>query len=101
MTESETEEDGCDGGSGDEEQSEEGDDEVEVVKGSGSRTSAKPILCLLERNEEDTRWTRVDATKPGSVKNKLTVEDMARVCKHKELLWKEVVKHEQTSLVDR
>jgi hypothetical protein len=54
--------DGCDGGSGDEEQSEEGDDEVEVVKDSGSLTST----------------------------NKLTVEDMVRVCKHKELLWKEV-----------
>jgi hypothetical protein len=44
MTESETEEDGCDGGSGDEE---EGDDEVEVVKGSGSHVSVKPILLLL------------------------------------------------------
>ena len=47
MTQSETEEDGCDGESGDEEQSEEGHDEVEVVKGSGSRASATPILRTL------------------------------------------------------
>jgi hypothetical protein len=66
MTQSEAEEDGCDGESGDEEQSEEGDDEVEVVKGSGSRTSVTPILRLPERNEEDTRWTRADDTKPAS-----------------------------------
>jgi hypothetical protein len=32
MTQSEAEEDGCDGESGDEEQSEEGHDQVEVVK---------------------------------------------------------------------
>jgi hypothetical protein len=101
MTQSEAEEDGCDGESGDEEQSEEGHDEVEVVKGSGSRASATPILRLPERNEEDTRWTRADGTKPASAKNKLTVEDMARVCKRKELLWKEVAKNEQDSLVDR
>jgi hypothetical protein len=100
MTQSEAEEDGCDGESGDEEQSEEGHDEVEVVKGSGSRSSDTPILRLPERNEEDTRWTRAHGTKPDSVKNKLTVEDMARVCKHKELLWKEVAKNEQSSLVD-
>jgi hypothetical protein len=54
MTESE---DGWEGGSGDEEQSEEGDDEVQVVEKSG-----------------------------------LTVEDMSRTRKRKELLWKEVVK---------
>jgi hypothetical protein len=101
MTQSEAEEDGSDGESGDEEQSEEGHDEVEVVKGSGSRASATPILRLPERNEEDTRWTRADGTKPASAKNKLTVEDMARVCKRKELLWKEVAKNEQDSLVDR
>ncbi len=100
MTQSETEEDGCDGESGDEEQSEEGHDEVEVVKGSGSRASDRPILCLPERNEEDTRWTRDDGTKPVSTKNKLTVEDMARVYKRKDLLWKEVVKNEKDSLVD-
>jgi hypothetical protein len=73
MTQSETEEDGCDGESGDEEQSEEGHDEVEVVKGSGSHASATPILRLPERNEEDTRWTSADCTKPASAENKLTV----------------------------
>jgi hypothetical protein len=76
MTQSQVEEDGCDGESGDEEQSEEGHDEVEVVKGSGSHASDTPILRLSERNEEDTRWTRADGTKPDSAKNKLTVEDM-------------------------
>jgi hypothetical protein len=55
MTQSEAEEDGCDG---------------------ESRASVTPILRLPERNEEDTRWTRADVTKPVSVKNKLTVEDM-------------------------
>jgi hypothetical protein len=101
MTQSEAEEDGCDGESGHEEQSEECHDEVEVVKGSGSRTSTTPILRLPERNEEDTCWTRSDVTKPDSAKNKLTVEDMTRVCKRKDLLWKEVTKNEQASLVDR
>jgi hypothetical protein len=46
MTQSETEEDGCDGESGDEEQSEEGDNEVEVVKSSGSLVSVTPIFRL-------------------------------------------------------
>jgi hypothetical protein len=89
MTESE---DGWEGGSGDEEQSEEGEDEVQLVQDSGSCASATPILCLSERNEEDTVWTRTDDSKPVSRKNKLTVEDMARVHKRKEPLWKEVVK---------
>jgi hypothetical protein len=41
-------------GSRDEEQNTEGDDDVEEVGTSGSRASAKPILRLPERNEEDT-----------------------------------------------
>ncbi len=40
--------------SGDEGQSEECSDDVVVVEASGSRTSAKPILRLLDRSEEDT-----------------------------------------------
>ncbi len=59
-------------GSGDEGQSEEGEDEVEVVQESGSRDSAKTILRLPERNEEDTDWTHPDGSKPASGKNKLT-----------------------------
>jgi hypothetical protein len=58
MTQSETKEDGCDGESGDEEQSEEGDDEVEVVKGSGSRTVSHPF-CVCPRG---TRRTLVGHT---------------------------------------
>ncbi len=54
MTDSEVEEDGWEEGSRDEEQNTEGDDDVEEVESSGSRVSAKPILRLHERNEEDT-----------------------------------------------
>ena len=54
MTDSETEEEGWDGGSGDEGQSEECSDDVVVVEESGVSTSAKAILRLLDRSEEDT-----------------------------------------------
>ena len=74
MTDSETVDDGWEQGSRDEEQSEEGDDDVLEVEASGSRASAKPILRLPERNDEDTVWTRADGTKPASGQNKLTVE---------------------------
>ena len=73
---------------------------MEEVEASGSRTSAKPILRLPKRNEEDTTWTRADGTKPVSVRNNLTYEDMGRVRKRKQLMWTEVVKNEQASLVD-
>ena len=88
-------------GSGDEEEREEGDDDLIEVHPSGSRDSVKPILCLPERNEEDTDWTRADGTKPASVKNKLKSEDMATVRKHKNLMWTEVAKNDQDSLLDR
>ncbi len=97
MTDSDPEEDGWEEGSRDEEQNSEGDDDVEEVEASGSRASAKPILSLTERNEEDTGWTR-DGTKTSSGRNKLTSEDMTRVRKHKELMRTEVTKNE---LVDR
>ncbi len=64
MTDYEPEEDGWEEGSRDEQQNSEGDDDVEEVEASGSRASAKPILRLPERNDEDTAWTRSDATKP-------------------------------------
>jgi hypothetical protein len=35
------------------------------VEASGSRASAKPILRLPDRNDEDTVWTRADGTKPA------------------------------------
>jgi hypothetical protein len=61
----------------------------------------KPILRLPERNEEDTAWTRADGTKPASAKNKLKSEDMATIRKRKNLMWTEVAKNDQDSLVDR
>ena len=54
MTESEVEEEGWDGGSGDEGQSKECHKEVMVVETSEPNVSVKPILCLPERNKEDT-----------------------------------------------
>jgi len=51
-----------DWGSADEEEREEGDDDVVEGEPLGSRDSAKPILRLPERNEEDTAWTRADGT---------------------------------------
>jgi hypothetical protein len=50
---------------------------------------------------EDTPWTRADGTKAASGKHKLTSEDMATVRKRKDLMWTEVDKNDQDSLVDR
>jgi hypothetical protein len=88
------EEDGWEEGSRDDQQNPEGDDDVEEVEASGSRASSKPILRLPERNDEDTDWTRTDGTKPASGKNKMPVEDMVRVRKHKELMRAEVDKND-------
>jgi hypothetical protein len=88
-------------GSGDEEEREEGDDDLMEVEPSESRDSVKPILRWPERNEEDTAWTRADGTKPASAKNKLKSEDMATIRKRKNLMWAEVAKNDQDSLVDR
>ena len=98
MTDSEPDEDGSAEVSCEEQLHSEGDDDVVEEQDSGSRTSAKPILRLPERNEDDTAWTRADGTKPSSGKNKLTVEDMGRVRKRKELMRAEVTKNE---VVDR
>ncbi len=87
-------------GSGDEEEIEEGDDDLMEVQPSGSRDSVKPILRLPERNEEDTAWTRDDGTKAASGKNKLKSEDMTTIRKRKGLMWTEVAKNDQDSLVD-
>ena len=88
-------------GSGDEEEREEGDDDLMEVEPSESRDSVKPILRLPERNEEDTAWTRDHGTKAASAKNKLKSEDMATIRKRKDLMWTEVTKNDQDSLVDR
>ena len=66
--------------------------EVLVVEASGSRDSAKPILRLPERNDEDTAWTCADGSRPASGRNKVKSEDITRVRKRKELLSKEVAK---------
>jgi len=88
-------------GSDDEEEREQGDDDSVEEEPSGSSDSVKPILCLPERNEEDTSWTHSDGTKPASAKNKLKTEDMGTVRKRKDLMWTEAAKNDQDSLVDR
>ena len=93
MCESEDEEEGCDGWCGDEEQSEECL-EVLVVEVSGSRASTKPILCLSERNDDDTDWTCSDGRRTDCGRNKVKTEDITSVRKRKEMLSKEVVKCE-------
>ena len=101
MADSASEDDGSEEGSRHEEESEEGHDDVLEVEASGSRASAKPIVCLPESNDEDTTWTRADGTKPATTKNKFKSEDMARVQQLKELMWADVSKNDPTSLVDR
>ena len=56
MTDSEADEDGSAEVSCEEQHNSEGADDVEEVQASGSRVSAKPILRLAERNDDDTVW---------------------------------------------
>jgi hypothetical protein len=63
MADSDPDEDGWEEVSCEEQQNSEGDDDVEEVEASGSRASAKPILRLTERKDEDTAWTRTVGTK--------------------------------------
>ena len=65
MADSDPVEEGSAEESCEEQQNSEGGDDAEEVEASGSRSSAKPILRLPERNEEDTDWTRADGTKPA------------------------------------
>jgi hypothetical protein len=88
-------------GSGDEEEIEAGDDDLIEEQPSGSRDSVKPNFRLPERNEEDKAWTCADGTKPASAKNKLKSEDMATIRQRKGLMWTEVDKNDQDSLLDR
>ena len=101
MANSGGEDEDCGEWSGDDEEREEGDDDLIEVGPSGSRDSVQPLLRLPERNEEDTGWTRTDGTKPASAKNKLKCEDMATVRTRKNLMWTEVAKNDQDSLLDR
>ncbi len=88
-------------GSSDEEQRQECENDVIEVDPSGSRDSVQNILRLPERNDEDTAWTRDDGTMPASAKNKLKCEDMATIRKRKVLMWTEVAKNDQDSLLER
>ena len=101
MTDSEAEDDGSEQGSLHEDEGEEGEEDVVEVQGAGSRASAKPILCLPERNDTDTAWTRTDGTGSATARNKYKPEDMSRVRQRKEQLWTEVSKNDVTGLVDR
>jgi hypothetical protein len=71
------------------------------VDPSGSRDSVQNILRLPERNDEDTAWTHDDGTMPASAKNKLKCDDMATIRKRKGLMWTEVAKNDQDSLLER
>ena len=53
MSDSDPDEEGSAEGSCEEQQNSEGADDVEEVQASGSRASAKPILRLPERNDDD------------------------------------------------
>ncbi len=75
MTDPDPDEDGWEEVSCEEQQNSEGDDDVEEMEASGSRASAKPILRLPERNEEDIAWTRADGTKPAPNYN-IPVKDL-------------------------
>lgn len=88
-------------GSGDEGQHEEGHDEVEILEETSSIDTDKPILCLSERNDADTGWTRDDGTLTPCGKNKMKTDDIQTVRQRKELLSKEVEKNETGSLLDR
>ncbi len=57
-----------------EQQNSEGGDDAQEVEASGSRASAKPVLRLPERNDEDTAWTRADGTKPAPNYNMCTCQ---------------------------
>ena len=95
VTMTDTDEDGWDGDSSDDEHNEECHDEVVVVEALGSSGSAKPILRFPERNTDDTAGTRADSTKSVSDKNKVKSDDMTKVRQRKELLSKEVPRIEQ------
>ena len=77
------------------------DDEVEEVIQATSAVggSAKSILLLPERNEDNTGWLSPEGMKSAADFNKMKPEDIATVCKHKEMFAAEVVKN--CSVVDQ
>ena len=66
----------------------EGNDDVQEVihTTSAAGDSAKSILLLPERNEEDTGWLSHEGINPTSVFNKMKPEDLATVHKRKDML---------------
>ena len=54
---------------------------------------------LPERNEENTGWLFPEGIKSVSVLNEMKAEVIGTVCKHKEILVKEVTKND--SVVDQ
>ena len=54
---------------------------------------------LPERNEENTGWLFPEEIKSTSGLNKMKVESIPTVCKHKEMIPKEVAKND--SVVDQ
>ena len=70
------------------------DDDVDLIETtSPAAGSPKSILHLPERSEDNTTWLFPEGIKPASVLNKMKVEDIATVCKRKEILATEVVKN--------
>ena len=68
------------------------DDDVQEVSHATSADagSAKSILLLPERNEEDTGWLSHEGIKPASAFNKMKPEDLATVRKRKDMFEQEV-----------
>ena len=88
--------------SGEDERDHQGnDDDVQEVSHATSADddSAKSILLLSERNEEDTGWLSHEGIKSTSAFNKMKPEDLATVRKRKDMFSQEVAKN--GSLVDQ
>ena len=87
--------------SGEDDRDDQGNDDVQEIihATSAAGVSAKSILLLPERNEEDTGWLSHEGINPASVFNKMKPEDLATVRKRKDILAQEVAKN--ASLVDQ
>ena len=70
------------------------DDDVELIADpSPAVVSAKSILHLPERNEDNTVWVFPEVIKPVTALNKIKPEALPTVRKRKEILADEVAKH--------
>ena len=75
----------------------EGEEVIQTTSAAGD--SVKSILLLPERNEDNTGWLSPEGMKSATDFNKMKPEDIATVCKHKEMFAAEVVKN--CSVVDQ